>query len=949
MERLRGIILNDQVVKELERLQVKDLGYFYRKIMSRDIRYVDMFLNKSMRIRQLNDEDKADFKSFMKALSVFKRKDGNRIKGLGKVLKEISKKHFIDQYLTRVFNGESLMHSDYIMRFRQAYGRDFLTREINECIINDMIPLCPPFSLGFFKLRKQFNNADAIVFDYETTLIANITQDIEAILFSAVDTRNGEVITDLNRLISVIDGRLLVAHNIKFDVHVLIKELMKLGWEYDSEKMLLASSQNEILKVVCIRKENELIEFGLWDTMNVFAGMNLYDVGRAVDEFISVYEGDCFLVKEYKKLGSGKGLVRKCDETKFLQIASMYPDAKYNIDSGFVYAMNDVAVKCLLETLGENPKDCLDYILYNLKDVYITAIAFKHFAEIFRRSILPVIEGFDFDIRRRFTISSLSFSIVKKICQQNVIDKLKSGMPLEMFNHYECQPPTSERHLLVDAEKQIYKSIKGHSVIIKDGNKWNGIIFTEVDMKFKEAYSGGIVYFRDNLKYEANDKVSICGYDINSSYPKSIEMTGVEPYSSILEAYPYEIDKIYAYADKCQKNEHSLEIKNRIINLFSGCRIFSDYPELIRLIHESVLGNLNCFVEGVVRYVPRDTTCFGMIMSVKTNDGMRTANAIGITQKKVLLNVLDLLHIDSEIMIDKLYILQGGNNKLSSFMTKCYALRNQYKSVKDAREVTIKLFLNTAYGKFGSCPKMERSEKFVCSGNIGRKAVFRSFIGRPRLAMLFDRLYDSGEREIDGNGFCNKARLERKDSYLEFMTENKNVVRRYKMFRSDGCYKFVHYEYGKKQDSSGNLLCAANITANSRLLLGYYKIINERKGCELLYSDTDSLYFLVPNAVEVETGTQLGDLKLENKPKFFQAFGKKLYVTNTTVKCKGVNKEGRRELLASADKISIDGVMVNSLQFSTLNSGRVFDLVKKKVMLASLAGLTDVTNMKVEK
>lgn len=178
----------------------------------------------------------------------------------------------------------------------------------------------------------------------------------------------------------------------------------------------------------------------------------------------------------------------------------------------------------------------------------------------------------------------------------------------------------------------------------------------------------------------------------------------------------------------------------------------------------------------------------------------------------------------------------------SDYVKTLYAQRQHYKQVNDARELPVKIMLNSLYGKFG----------------------------------------------------------QRDDAGLETLIKADNVLEDgtlygYDMYIVNGTVYASKRKTFNFQANYVNTLWAAHITGYARLTLYEYML---QAGETLLYCDTDSVFI----QSDLDTSTALGGMKAENIGVSVEIFGPKLYRvlehgTPIKLKAKGVPAKAKADYL----------------------------------------------------
>lgn len=335
-------------------------------------------------------------------------------------------------------------------------------------------------------------------------------------------------------------------------------------------------------------------------------------------------------------------------------------------------------------------------------------------------------------------------------------------------------------------------------------------------------YSGGLTTFNPNYQYSILDKIDGRVYDVNSMYP-SVMVDYEYPLGDYIESetqpdarYKIKLVKIYIKEAK---------IKN------------PNYPPLMR---------------------PWQSPTFTYPKNSRFIT--ETKNAIAYYFEDELISLKRFYHIEYDVLRTLWF---RSEKYFASFISKHYELRKEYKKAGDPRQETIKLLLNSAYGKFGQNPD--------------------------KTTIVYSKkVFDKGDLldEVD-NLVVDVVR--QKDSCIEDLN-------------SYICY------YDKPPEKSINVIIAAAVTKNARLKL--HNAIWENID-NFLYCDTDSIFIKgEAKGIEIDEN-KLGAWKEEMVFDAIELGGAKLYnlyLKNVKVKSAhaGINKKWAEKNLKPNDIITIN-------------------------------------------
>lgn len=354
--------------------------------------------------------------------------------------------------------------------------------------------------------------------------------------------------------------------------------------------------------------------------------------------------------------------------------------------------------------------------------------------------------------------------------------------------------------------------------------KENFTLDYDLIQELKHWYSGGLTTFSPQYQYKITEQINGHVYDVNSMYP------------SVMVDFEYPIGVP-------EKTKKDYNYKIRLIKIFIiEANIKSEnYPALMRP-WKSIM----------VNYPPHTR----FIRSTKA--------AIAYYFEDELESLKRFYDIQYEIMDEWWF---KSEPYFKDFINHYYDKRKEYKKKKDPREQTMKLLLNSAYGKFGQKPD------------------------KPSLIYSLEK-YENGDSIF----------IDNVEYIVDVVREQANCV--------GDLYSYV-CECTKHKDKTVNLVIAACITKNARLKLHdaiYHNLDN------FLYCDTDSVFLKAP-AVGIEIDeNKLGAWKCEAEFDGFELGGAKLYnLYLRDVKIKsahaGVNKKWGELNLQKGDIIEVNKVL----------------------------------------
>lgn len=302
-------------------------------------------------------------------------------------------------------------------------------------------------------------------------------------------------------------------------------------------------------------------------------------------------------------------------------------------------------------------------------------------------------------------------------------------------------------------------------------------------------YSGGLCTFPQKYQQKLTEDINGHVYDVNSMYP------------AVMVKNPYPYGEPY-YGETPPNKDYKI----KMVEVFIKKAQLKDdkFPPLMRPWKSATIQ----YQKGV-RFVTY------------------TENAIARYFEDELISLQRFYDIDYEVTKT---IWFKGKHYFKEFITKHYALRKKYKEEGDPREQTVKLLLNSAYGKFGQKP-----DKTTIVYSLNQLEI--------------------GDTIIEGENPLIVETVRNQDSCIGDLN----------------CY-ICNYERPKERNI--NVAIAACVTKNARLKL--HDAIWENQDT-FLYCDTDSI-FLKGEAKGIEIDKSvLGAWKCEGTFNSFELGGAKLY------------------------------------------------------------------------
>lgn len=761
-------------------------------------------------------------------------------------------------------------------------------------------------------IKNDFYNLNAIIIDFETTSI-NVNSDIDIILFSALDTKTDEFIfNNSERLLEILNNRLLVAHNIRFDFNCIKTLLDKHGYYLHNNYGVITSKSKIILECFIFKHnkdDTKTIKFYTYDTYNVFP-FSLKTIAELFIDFKKV----CNF--KYSDVIKQKGITIEIEKDKVnLEKIDFIHVLVDNVGENKVKltTKTDGGVKQIAEALGHDLKNSEIYKEYNKNDVYITAVAFMFFDLYFRHVFNSL--GFNVEVKRKFTIAGISYDILLQLCKQNVVLMLKNE-DLEILEHDKVNPQRFSK-IIKHATKLdtcIYTLKNNIFYVSEKDNCIYKIHMPYLRRAFKKAYKGGLVYFSDTNKHIATDETTILQFDINSSYPNAMNYIEINPYSRIFKV---KINKINAFLHKYSK--HMRKVNNEKIKAFfdvlnvNELEIVKKYPDMLKLINLTLDGVISVIVRGNL-YEVKDNL-YGINKKFKVINKEFTANVYGkITKKNALFSLYDVIRANMDMDITMLYITINKNVILRDFINSTYNMRIMLKKQKNLFETAIKLLLNSMYGKLGSC--IDDVKRFyVCNTRFDTISLLPS-------SVIFNSLKEFLNKTQYNNlikAYKNNQKDGILDKHYKFNIDNKMHLFKLTLKSKTKMKTFLYtvnmfkitltITTKRRYMTNNNVFMASQITSFGRLMLYTYARIMQKRSAKILYSDTDSITCYVKKTVDYADiiGHDLGALKLEKIATMFKAVKKKFYVIDDVKKAKGIGKD----IVKNLDFDNVKEVLVN--------------------------------------
>lgn len=339
-------------------------------------------------------------------------------------------------------------------------------------------------------------------------------------------------------------------------------------------------------------------------------------------------------------------------------------------------------------------------------------------------------------------------------------------------------------------------------------------------------YYGGLTTYNPDYQYKKTENIDGRLYDVNSMYP-SVMMNnefpiGVPEKTKVSDEYKIRMLKLMVF---------KADIKN------------DKWPALMKKPTTSMYDYKKDYNGMEPRYVKK------------------VRNGIMFLFEEELESLKRFYHIDYEILDEYWF---KAEPYFKNFVQKFYNKRQEYKKSGDKREFTMKILLNSCYGKFGQKPE--------------RESIVYAY-----------------SQEVKGNTIW----VGKREYVINTIRNEENCLEELKS------YKAVPLEHNGKHI---NVAIAACITMKARVVL--QNAIWENKD-NFLYCDTDSMFMIGdPKGIEIDK-SKLGAWDLEAQFDTISIGGSKLYyltLNNVIVKMgtAGINKKWAKEHLKQEDIIIIN-------------------------------------------
>lgn len=335
-------------------------------------------------------------------------------------------------------------------------------------------------------------------------------------------------------------------------------------------------------------------------------------------------------------------------------------------------------------------------------------------------------------------------------------------------------------------------------------------------------YSGGLTTFAPNYQYSLLNDIDGRVYDVNSMYP------------SVMVENPYPVGK-FIVNEEPKDSRYNI----KLIKIFiKKAKIKNEsWPPLMRPWHSQTFT-----YPKNVRFV------------------QETENAIAYYFEDELISLKRFYDIEYDVLQT---IWHKGEYYFKDFILQHYEQRKAYKKANDPRQETIKLLLNSAYGKFGQNPD--------------------------KTTIVYS-----------------EKKLNKGDSILEDDSLIVDVVRQQESC-IDNLNSYICY-YNEPPKTSINVAIAACVCKNARIKL-HNAIWNNIDN--FLYCDTDSIFIKgEAKGIDIDEN-RLGAWKEEMSFDAIELGGAKLYnlyLKNVKVKSAhaGINKKWAEQNLKPNDIITIN-------------------------------------------
>lgn len=831
------------------------------------------------------------------------------------------------------------------------------------------------------KLRRN----EFIVIDVETESLDKNLPRPRMILLTAYNVKKNELKTfyELNdEFLYFIDMSVIIAHNSKFDFNFLKQEIINNGWKLFAETNIISSSAKKIVTGFVFFKNNKFIEFAMYDSLSLIP-LALSDISKIVLETKTIEK--CipsklspFLAKKGYAIDYDDEIHKKINnvliELKSFSnknIVNVVNEIEKNIvfNNDKIEFKNDTALKFL--ACLENPDIFINYHIkqtdenrdkfvrflqqseiynnYNKRDVAILSIFMMFYEYIFAEALNIKY------VPRKLTISSIAYGIIQETIVKSICKKLNENREyLSLLNYEEINENKFEKITRVKYINKFneYTYYTHSKIFIRINQKYYVIFYKKNRLEnLKKAYYGGLVVGKQG-KYGKGTQL-----DINSSYPNSMVMSGINPFSKALCVDDLELIKKHVKENDEILNKSQKWLSKKIVEKMQNSRIYKKASEKEKELFDlSAKGYLTIIIYGKLKDVPT-TSSVGLIHKVNN----KNYNCVGKFNTNAFYHIYDLISVDADVDIKKMLITLCDCEDLRKIVNHLYLKRLEYKNNNNAFEGIIKLILNSSYGKFACSHSKEFNRKIRKSDSLARdllditpkkhiKSALIKLIRKFKLQHLDDIKISKRICIINKK---KKIYVEKKNSSILVITYVfKNVRRKYIFTESSNTLMLKIEKEMRYQAKQYNIICAIHITALARINLINYINLFEKNGYRFLYSDTDSLIVenyenenIFDNDEIIECkGTDLGKLKVESRANKVIIAGKKLYVFNK-VKCKGVK---RTDLKPEDIERLLDEKTIN---VATLQMAQSFDdeavkLVEKKIRLLDNCNVINIEDLR---
>lgn len=536
---------------------------------------------------------------------------------------------------------------------------------------------------------------------------------------------------------------------------------------------------------------------------------------------------------------------------------------KYGIEKGIEidgkYFSKEPEIKSYLLSKG-----ILDYFLteeykiYNIKDVCITTCLYVLYDRIYSKILKD--ESIN---RKKITIPSIAYQILVK-----------------------------------NTSKQHAKSKK----------------FQNILKKFKISYKGGLTYFEKGIY-----KMQTYVYDVNSSYPTSMNITGINIYNFYVSKKINELkESDYLLKEETIKEIEKYQlkkVKDILVSFYkiNDLKITKKYPQLKTLLFYALNGYYSVVFFGNINEINKNSLGFNLRLKRSSCNLIGKINIEKLEElnqisKKLYnnirpylihtyVNALDVIRCDIDMEIDTVFFVLNNNNTLRKKIIDIYQERIRLKSNSNPFELVLKLIMNSSYGKLGTSLDTE----FKISSTEFTEKTISNIFGKNITNNIINLLLNFKE-QIKKSLIIDNVKLRKYYSEKE---------------------KTMKYEIRPANDTNiyqtrgFNYILAGTITAYSRLLLETYIKIFEKNGYKNIYNDTDSIIVYKEKEYAEEPkeilGNELGLMKKEKTINELLIFGRKIYIykpeniNKFVYKTKGINfvSDQEKEKFTESIKSSI--------------------------------------------